>query len=164
MLSRRIRQLNLPMPCESQEARATVSSDFDDQSDIEAATGEESPGGVSNGAAGVKLLQPALTTGLGLLYATDCFNLFAALKDNSVDSVFADPPFNLGKDYGHGAVKDALEKSDYLKWSFAWIDESVRVLKPGGGFFVYILPHWGYHLAVTLKRRGCCSATGLRFR
>jgi len=63
----------------------------------------------------VKLLQPSLTTRLGLLYATDCFNLFAALKDSSVDCVFADPPFNLGKDYGHGAVKDALEKRDYLK-------------------------------------------------
>ena len=154
MPNRQTRQLDLPMPCESQEARATVSSDFDDQSNIEAATGEESPGGVSSGAAGVKLLEPALTTGLGLLYETDCFNLFAALKDDSVDCVFADPPFNLGKDYGHGAVKDALEKRDYLKWSFAWIDESVRVLKPGGGFFVYILPHWGYHLAGHLEEKG----------
>jgi len=142
------------MSCESQEARVSVSSDFDNQSDIETATNEESPRGASSGAAGVKLLQPALTTDLGLLYATDCFNLFAALKDNSLDCVFADPPFNLGKDYGHGAVKDALERRDYLKWSFAWIDESVRVLKPGGGFFVYVLPHWGYHLAGHLEEKG----------
>lgn len=154
MLSRRTRQLNLPMSCESQEARASVSSDFDDQSGIATATSEESPRGASSGAAGVKLLQPALTTDLGLLYATDCFNLFAALKDNSIDCVFADPPFNLGKDYGNGAVEDALGKRDYLKWSVAWIDESIRVLKPGGGLFIYILPKWGFHLAGHIEDKG----------
>jgi len=35
-----------------------------------------------------------------VLYNTDCFNLFAALKSESLDCIFADPPFNLGKDYG----------------------------------------------------------------
>jgi hypothetical protein len=102
----------------------------------------------------VKGLRPALATNLGVLYATDCFNLFAALKNDSVDCVFADPPFNLGKDYGRGAVKDALERRDYLKWSFAWIDECVRLLKPGGALFVYILPSWGYHLASHIEERG----------
>jgi len=112
MLSPKIQQLDLPMSCDSQDARGSVSSDFDGQDDIEAAARQESPGGVSSGATAVKVLQPALTTGLGLLYATDCFNLFAALKDSSIDCVFADPPFNLGKDHGHGAIKDALEKRD----------------------------------------------------
>jgi hypothetical protein len=102
----------------------------------------------------VKGLRPALATNLGVLYATDCFNLFAALKNDSVDCVFADPPFNLGKDYGRGAVKDTLERRDYLKWSFAWIDECVRLLKPGGALFVYILPAWGYHLASHIEERG----------
>ncbi len=102
----------------------------------------------------MKGFRPALATNLGVLYATDCFNLFAALKNDSVDCVFADPPFNLGKDYGRGAVKDALGRRDYLKWSFAWIDECVRLLKPGGALFVYILPSWGYHLASHMEERG----------
>ena len=102
----------------------------------------------------MKGLRPALATNLGVLYATDCFNLFAALKNDSVDCVFADPPFNLGKDYGRGAVKDALGRRDYLKWSFAWIDECVRLLRPGGALFVYILPSWGYHLASHIEERG----------
>lgn len=99
-------------------------------------------------------LQPKLSTSLGLLYGTDCFNLFAALRDEAIDCVFADPPFNLGKDYGRGAVKDTLKKLDYLKWSFAWIDECIRLLKPGGALFVYILPQWGYHLAAHIEERG----------
>lgn len=44
---------------------------------------------------------PTLSTTLGALYATDCFNLFAALKDASIACVFADPPFNLGKARSH---------------------------------------------------------------
>ena len=100
------------------------------------------------------LLTPAVTTHRGLLYGTDCFNLFSALKDCSIDCVFADPPFNLGKDYGRGAVRDALEQRDYLKWSFQWIDESIRVLTPGGALFIYILPRWGYHFAAHLEERG----------
>lgn len=99
-------------------------------------------------------LPPVLTTSRGLLYETDCFNLFPALRRESVDCVFADPPFNLGKDYGRGAARDELEARDYLKWSFAWIDECVRLLKPGGAIFVYILPKWGYHLAGHLEERG----------
>lgn len=102
----------------------------------------------------MKRLLPALITDLGLLYKTDCFNLFASLKSESVHCVFADPPFNLGKDYGAGAVKDALERRDYLKWSYQWIDECVRLLVPGGALFVYILPQWGFHFASHIEERG----------
>ncbi len=154
MPSRKIQQLDLPMTCEFQEARASVSDNCNDNCQIGGRNDRDSLDETTPGATGVRLLQPSLTTSLGLLFATDCFNLFAGLKDNSIDCVFADPPFNLGKDYGHGAVKDALEKRDYLKWSFAWIDESVRVLKPGGGLFIYILPQWGYHLAGHMEEKG----------
>jgi site-specific DNA-methyltransferase (adenine-specific) len=98
-------------------------------------------------------LRPVLTTDRGVLYNTDCFNLFAALKSESLDCIFADPPFNLGKDYGNGAPKDDLEQNEYLKWCFCWIDQFVRLIKPGGGVFIYILPRWGYHLARHLEKR-----------
>ncbi len=100
------------------------------------------------------LLRPAVATDLGVLYATDCFNLFAAMRDGSVGCIFADPPFNLGKDYGSGAVRDALERREYLKWCFAWLDECIRLLAGGGALFIYILPQWGYHLAGHIEDRG----------
>lgn len=99
-------------------------------------------------------LHPVFSTNLGLLYETDCFKLFSALKDESIDCIFADPPFNLGKDYGNGTVEDSLEKIDYLKWSFAWLDECIRLVKTGGAIFVYILPQWGYHIAHHLEEKG----------
>jgi site-specific DNA-methyltransferase (adenine-specific) len=102
----------------------------------------------------VRRLEPAVSTDLGVLYRADCFALFAALGEASIDCVFADPPFNLGKDYGQGAARDALARQDYLKWSLAWLDECVRLLAPGGAFFIYILPRWGYLLAAHLEERG----------
>lgn len=100
------------------------------------------------------MIAPAFATRYGILYEADCMDLFAALKDESVHCVFADPPFNLGKDYGNGTSKDDLAQKDYLKWSFAWVDECVRVVKPGGALFIYILPQWGYHFASHLEERG----------
>jgi len=97
---------------------------------------------------------PAFSTRFGLLYNTDCFNLFSVLRDASVDCVFADPPFNLGKDYGNGAPGDSLDPHSYLDWCFRWIDECVRVVKPGGAVFVYNLPQWAYHLAARLEKAG----------
>lgn len=95
-----------------------------------------------------------MTTDLGLLFAADCRDLLANIRDETVHTVFADPPFNLGKDYGNGARHDMRQESDYLRWSFEWIDESIRVLKPGGALFVYILPQWGFHFAHHLDSQG----------
>jgi len=97
---------------------------------------------------------PVLSTNYGLLYRTDCMQLFSAINDNSLHCIFADPPFNLGKVYGKGEVNDTLTQEDYLKWSFSWIDESVHKLVDGGAMFIYILPHWGYHFAKHLEEQG----------
>src|SRR5207249_10002494 len=84
------------------------------------------------------VIGPAFWTNLGAVYNTDCLNLFAALRDEVVHCAFADPPFNLGKDYGNGTEKDDLAQAEYLNWCHTWIDESVRVLRPGGSVFIYM--------------------------
>ena len=98
--------------------------------------------------------KPALSTPHGILYQADCKDLLSSLGDAVIDCVFADPPFNLGKQYGKGEVDDSLAQHDYLKWSYAWIDECIRVVKPGGAFFIYILPRWSYRFACHLEDRG----------
>ena len=87
---------------------------------------------------------PKYISTYGVVFQTDCKVLFSYIKDNSIDCIFADPPFNLNKDYGNG-FKDYLGKMDYLDWSKEWIDESIRVLKPGGALFIYNIPRWLYH-------------------
>jgi site-specific DNA-methyltransferase (adenine-specific) len=61
------------------------------------------------------------------------------MRPKSIDCVFADPPFNLGKDY-KSAFDDNVSKAAYLQWCRKWIGECARILKPSGSFFLYALP------------------------
>ncbi|MDR3590003.1 MAG: adenine-specific DNA-methyltransferase [Negativicutes bacterium] len=78
---------------------------------------------------------PCHTSAVSLAACGDSLAILRAMKDKQVDLIFADPPYNLGKDFGNRS--DCWEKSsDYLNWCYAWIDESFRVLKDGGTFYI----------------------------
>ena len=70
----------------------------------------------------------------------DCLETFKNIPDNSVDIAFADPPFNLKKNYR--SYKDKLEFQEYLNWCEKWIFEMVRVTKPTGSIFIHNIPKW----------------------
>ncbi len=95
---------------------------------------------------------PRFRTDLGALYADDCMNVLPKLKGGSVDVFFADPPFNLNKQYGK-KTKDNRSEDDYLDWCRAWISEGVRLLRPGGAFFLYNLPRWNIPLGAFLMEQ-----------
>lgn len=96
---------------------------------------------------------PIFTSSHGTLYQGDCMSLLVSLDDNSVDVIFADPPFNLNKDYGSG-IRDDMAELDYLEWCSQWIKESCRVLAPGGAFWLYNLPKWNVELGHRLNECG----------
>ncbi|MBI5365757.1 MAG: site-specific DNA-methyltransferase [Planctomycetes bacterium] len=96
---------------------------------------------------------PRHVTALGALYAADCLELLPRLRAGVVDTVFADPPFNLGKAYGR-RTDDRLPEGRYLEWCRAWLAECVRVLRPGGALFLYNLPRWNLLLGAWLVERG----------
>ena len=75
------------------------------------------------------------------------------IRDEVIDTIFADPPFNLGKKYG-SSTDDLRKVEDYLSWSRDWLTECVRVLKPGGALFVYNLPKWNILLGHDLFELG----------
>ncbi len=85
--------------------------------------------------------EPYLTTNRGVLFNADCLDIFGTIKSETVHCVFADPPFNLGKEYKNG-LSDQLEQAAYLDWTKAWLSEAIRVLVPGGSLFVYNIPRW----------------------
>ncbi len=70
----------------------------------------------------------------------DCLELFKNIPDDSVDITFADPPFNLKKNYN--SYNDSLELKNYLEWCEKWIFEMVRVTKPTGSIFIHNIPKW----------------------
>lgn len=86
-------------------------------------------------------ITPYYSNDLGDLFEWDCVSVLKHIQTESVDTVFADPPFNLKKQYG-AKSNDDLEEGEYIEWCKAWIDECVRVLKPGGAIFIYNLPKW----------------------
>lgn len=77
----------------------------------------------------------------GLLFRADCLDLLTTMREGSVDLVFVDPPFNLGKDY-ETDFSDDLETEAYRIWCRSWLIELARVLKPGGALFLYHWPKW----------------------
>ncbi|HEY4777935.1 MAG TPA: site-specific DNA-methyltransferase [Candidatus Acidoferrales bacterium] len=96
---------------------------------------------------------PVYVSSLGALFAGDCMAVLPSLKDGVVDTVFADPPFNLGKKYGKN-FQDRKPDEEYLEWCKQWIAECVRTLKPGGAFFIYNLPKWNVLLGAFLSELG----------
>ena len=98
-------------------------------------------------------LTPYLTTTHGVLFAGDALEVLGSIRSETIDMVFADPPFNLGKDY-KSPFKDNLSKGEYLEWSYRWIKEACRVLKPGGAIFIYATPELGIYFGHFLNEIG----------
>lgn len=94
----------------------------------------------------VQGIKMAFYTEKGIMFSDDCLLVMRLLRSGSINTVFADPPFNLGKEYGNGR-SDEVRDSAYVRWCKSWLREAVRVLKPGGSLFVYNLPKWNILLA-----------------
>lgn len=97
--------------------------------------------------------EPYFSTGNGVLFSDDCMKILPDIHENSIDCVFADPPFNLNKQYGTRS-NDNIDDSQYIKWCKSWLKECVRVLKPGGALFVYNIPKWNLMLGAFLIEEG----------
>ncbi|PYV84709.1 MAG: site-specific DNA-methyltransferase, partial [Acidobacteria bacterium] len=94
----------------------------------------------------------AFTTTQGKLYRGDCQEILKTMASESVDLVFADPPFNLKKLYPSN-IDDNLKSERYIHWCQQWIQECIRVLKHGGSLFLWNLPRWNVALSSFLDGR-----------
>lgn len=69
------------------------------------------------------------------IFHGDCLDVLANTPDESVDLVFADPPYNIGKKFGD--IHDTWESDiSYAKWCYEWLQACVRILKPTGSMYV----------------------------
>ena len=75
----------------------------------------------------------------------------ASLPDGSVDVIIADPPYNIAV---QGSNWDSVP--DYLAWCTKWLQESKRLLRPGGQLFIYGSPQklWICHLKLLAASLG----------
>jgi len=80
----------------------------------------------------------------------DCVKGMRKHPPGRVNLAFADPPFNIGYDYDKYDDKRSCE--DYLNWSKEWINEVIRLLKPGGTFWLAIGDEYAAELKVMCTR------------
>jgi len=66
----------------------------------------------------------------------DAIALLKQLDDSSIDLIVADPPYNLGKDYGNN--HDFKGFDEYIDFTRRWLTEAARVLKPTGTIYVFM--------------------------
>jgi len=77
-------------------------------------------------------IQPFFESEYGKLYNYDAIKYLKQLDANSVDLIFADPPYNIKK-----AEWDIFSsQKEYLDWSMEWISEAHRVLKKSGSLYI----------------------------
>lgn len=84
--------------------------------------------------AGPKLLleKPFFSTDYGQLYKMDAVAYLQTLESESVELIFADPPYNIKK-----AEWDSFaSQKHYVEWSMTWIREAHRVLKKNGSLYI----------------------------
>jgi len=57
------------------------------------------------------------------------------IPNDSIDLIFADPPYNIGKNFN--GRKDRWPSEDaYLTWSYQWLKLCISKLKPNGSLYV----------------------------
>jgi site-specific DNA-methyltransferase (adenine-specific) len=77
----------------------------------------------------------------------DTLTILPTLATDSAQIIIADPPYNIGKDFGNNSDKQPLH--EYLLWCDQWINECLRILKPNGTMFIY---GFSENLALILSR------------
>jgi len=79
----------------------------------------------------------------------DAVEALEAIEDGSVDLVFADPPYNIGKKFVD--LADKWESDDsYLSWCYKWLTLCINKLKSNGTMYVMTatqnMPHFDIFL------------------
>jgi site-specific DNA-methyltransferase (adenine-specific) len=69
---------------------------------------------------------------LNKIYNEDCLQGMSRIDSDTIDLIFADPPFHLNKKFDN--KNWSLE--EYYEWCEKWITESFRILKSNGSFFI----------------------------
>lgn len=76
-----------------------------------------------------------LSNNLATIYHGDCVEVLAKVPDGSVDLIFADPPYNIGKSFGQFKDKWPSDQA-YAEWCYSWLAVCLKKLKTTGSLYV----------------------------
>jgi site-specific DNA-methyltransferase (adenine-specific) len=84
------------------------------------------------------------------IYQDDSIRYLKNIRSNSADLVIADPPYNLGKDYGNN--NDNKSFDEYMNFSRGWVKEIRRILKNTGTIYIFMGVHFISYLYMLLEK------------
>lgn len=85
------------------------------------------------------------------IYHGNCLDVLSQIPNESIDLIFADPPYNIGKKFGD--FEDAWPSDeDYAAWCFQWLELCVNKLKPTGSIYVMTSTQAMPHLDLWLRK------------
>ena len=74
------------------------------------------------------------------------------INDNSINLIFADPPYNIGKNFN--GYKDKWDKDEhYLEWCYQWFELCIKKLKPNGSLYVMTSTQFMPYFDMFLSKR-----------
>ena len=79
------------------------------------------------------------------ILCADLFAILPQLPSCCCDLVFADPPYNLTKEF-HGTQFNKTSGKNYAAWLRLWLPEMKRILKPSGS--IYVCGDWNSAAAI----------------
>jgi site-specific DNA-methyltransferase (adenine-specific) len=85
------------------------------------------------------------------IYVGDCREVLKEIPSQSVDLIFADPPFNW--DVPYGEWNDAIPREEYLRFTYEWLDGCLATLSDQGAFWVNIPDDTAAEIVIHLKHR-----------
>lgn len=83
---------------------------------------------------------------LNTIHCGDFIDRAKLLGKHRFDLVIADPPYNIGKDFGNNLDKRSLK--DYIDWTREWLSVCMKHLSDQGVIYVYGFPEILAHIAV----------------
>lgn len=86
------------------------------------------------------------------VFLGDAIEALKSLPDNSVDLIFADPPYNIGKIF-NGQVEKWKTEESYLEWCYEWLELCVQKLKSNGSFYVMTATQFMPYFDIFLRNK-----------
>ena len=87
-----------------------------------------------------------------MIYRGDCLELLPDLPLARL--IFADPPYNIGIDYGAGTKADKLPHEKYLAWCTRWMHACADRLSDDGSLWVLIDNKYADYFGLMLRQTG----------
>jgi site-specific DNA-methyltransferase (adenine-specific) len=71
----------------------------------------------------------------GQIFLGDALEVLQHIPNESVDLIFVDPPYNIGKNFAGKKDKWKTDQ-EYLDWCYQWIDLCISKVKPNGSLYL----------------------------